>query len=132
MLDVQEIANRIIRECGEEVLKRADKDRPDEVNNGSVDFTENGFIVSFNGDFAGFFEFGTGTEETVDVKGKSAEKYLSDKPNLEKEAMKFYKNGRGSIGAKPYLYPAILWALDEIPKRFDREVLAVWNNLRFK
>lgn len=130
MLDLQKIAQSVIRDCGEEVLKRANSMRPDEVNSGNIEFTDSGFLVSFNGDFAGFFEFGTGTPDTVEF-GTSAEQYLADKPELEKEAMKFYKNGKGSIGAQPYLYPAMLWALDEIPKRIERESLAVWNGLRF-
>lgn len=131
MLNLQEITNRVIKECGEEVLRKANAYRPDEVNAGSIQFTNEGFIVSFNGQFAGYFEFGTGTQQTVEAGGTSAEKYLSDKPELEKEAMKFYKNGKGSIGARPYLYPAMLWALDEIPKRIKLEVNNVWNNLKF-
>lgn len=131
MLNLQEITNRVIKDCGEEVLRKANAYKPDEVNAGSIQFTNEGFIVSFNGDFAGFFEFGTGDNTTVEAGGTSAEKYLSDKPELEKEAMKFYKNGKGSIGARPYLYPAMLWALDEIPKRIKSESVSVWNNLKF-
>ena len=132
MLDLQEITNRVIKECGEEVLRRAESMKPDEVTErGRVEFFEGGFVVKYDDEISGFFEWGTGSSQTVKV-GVSAKEYLKDKPQeIKDEAMKLYKNGRGRIGAQPYLYPALLWALDEIPKRIKAEAVSVWNNLRF-
>ena len=124
MLDLQEITNRVIKECGEEVLRRAESMKPDEVTErGRVEFFEGGFVAKYDGDLSAYYEFSTGA---------FAKTYLADKPQeIKDEAMKFYKNGKGTLQSRPYLYPAMLWALDEIPKRIKSESVNVWNNLRF-
>ena len=124
MLDLQEITNRVIKDCGEEVLRRAESMKPSEVTErGRVEFFDGGFVVKYDGDMSAYYEFSTGV---------FAKTYLADKPQeVKDEAMKFYKNGRGTLQSKPYLYPAMLWALDEIPKRIKLEVNNVWNNLKF-
>lgn len=131
MLNLQEITTRVINEVGTECLRRANAMKPDEVNNGSIEFFEGGFVISYQSEISAFLEFGTGTSQTV-KDGVSAQSYLRDKPQeIKDEAMKFFKNGKGSIGAQPYLYPAILWALDEVPKRIEAECVAVWSKLKF-
>lgn len=132
MLDLQKIAQSVIAEVGRETLQRAESMKPDEVEeNGSVEFFDGGFVIKYSEEMSGYLEWGTGSSETVKI-GISAKQYLADKPQeIKDEAMKLYKNGRGTIGAQPYLYPAMLWALDEIPKRIERETLSVWNGLRF-
>ena len=125
MFDLQEITTRIIKEVGSETLKRAESMKPDEVDdNGTIEYFEGGFSISYNGDLAGYYEFSTGA---------FAKSYLADKPtDIKNEAMKFYKNGKGTLQSRPYLYPAILWAIAEIENRIESEVASQWNKLRFK
>lgn len=124
MLDLQKIAQSVINEVGRETLQRAESMKPDEVEeNGSVEFFDGGFLIKYNEDMTAYFEFRT---------GQFARSYLTDKPQeIKDEAMKFFKNGKGTIQGHPFIFPALLWALDEVPKRIERETLAVWNSLRF-
>lgn len=124
MLDLQEITSRVIAEVGRETLQRAESMKPDEVEeSGSVEFFDGGFVIKYNEDMTAFYEFRT---------GQFSKQYLADKPQeIKDEAMKFFKNGKGTIQGQPFIFPALLWALDETPKRIEREVTAVWNNLRF-
>ena len=124
MLNLQEIASRVIAEVGNETLQRAESMKPSEVEeSGSVEFFDSGFVIKYNGDISAYVEFGT---------GEFARSYLADKDTeIKDEAMKFYKNGKGRTKTQPYLYPAMIWALDEIPKRIEKEVTNIWNNLRF-
>lgn len=128
---IDTIIKEVIAEFGQNVLNEANAAKPDDIGNGSLELKDNGFVISFDGDWAAYYEFGTGTNQTVQS-GQSAQEYLSNKPEEVKgEAMKFFKDGKGSIGARPYLYPAILKALNEIPAEIERRVSDYWNNLRF-
>lgn len=63
-----------------------------------VDTTNNRVTIYFDGDMAGWLEFGTGIY---------ASNLLQSRPlEWKKEAMKFFVNGKGRNPAKPYLYPA--------------------------
>jgi hypothetical protein len=131
MFDLQKIANDVIKEVAEETLRQSESKKPSEVtSNGDITYIDGGFIISYDGDFSGYYEFGTGTRETVDV-GKSFEEERQGKPNeWVDEAGKFLKTGTGSIGSQPYLYPSILNAIDELPKQTELKVKEFWNKLK--
>lgn len=124
MLDLQEITQSVTQEIAQECLKMSESAKPSEVEeNGKVEVFEGGFKLIYTEELTVYVNFGTGPH---------AKAYLSDKPkSVQDEARQFKKERDGNLPTKPFIYPAILWALDEYPKRVEREVLNAWNVLRF-
>lgn len=83
-----------------------------------IEVTDSGYTawVYSDDELAAYVEFGTGVW---------ARTYLSGKPvEMVREAIKFYINGKGTMFAQPYLFPAyykyVGWFEPELKQRLDR------------
>lgn len=79
----------------------------------TVNIADNKVEIYFDGDLAGWIEFGTGIY---------AKNLLQSRPREWKdEAMKFFVNGSGRMPAQPYLYPAFINNRDKLIRDLDIE-----------
>lgn len=103
-----EYANRILNES------RSSFQVAEWRNDGLVEVSKDGVTLSFSNELMIFSEFGTGA---------FAAAYLADKPkDIKDEAMKFFKNGLGTMVSDPVIYPLVLRYVDEIPIEVSKRV----------
>ena len=130
---IKEIIATTIRELADETFAKVNADIVhgliDMNGSGRLEVRQNGFKIFFNDEHYAFLEFGTGNQETV-IEGKSAAQYLTEVEDWwEADAKQFIKNKRGQLGAHPFLYPNMLWAFEELPKRIDKNIQAYFDSL---
>lgn len=83
---------------------------------GSIDVVENeqGISVEVGAPYAAYVEFGTGGD---------ASSYVPTLPQeWQDEAEQFLVNGEGKTGQHPFLYPAVLRHIEELPEAVDEEI----------
>ena len=134
--EFKKIVTDTIKEVANETFQKVNSDIThgliDLPGSGTLEIVENGFTISFSGDEWAWIEFGTGNQNTV-KNGISAKDYLNDKPTwLKDDAMQFYKNGMGGIAAHPFLYPNMIKAWDELPKRIDSNLQKYFDSYVIK
>lgn len=113
---VKEVLLRSANEILQDALSRLPAESSNVRSSFAVEVTENGYKCTIFSDteVAAYIEFGT---------GDFAKAYLAGKPDeLVKEAMKFYVNGKGTMPAKPYLFPAFLARRDKIIELIDTRI----------
>lgn len=117
---VDDIINKVLLEFANKMLDAI----PSELRSSyTLTVEKNRVILWTEDEMAAYIEFGTGDDTTV-KNGLSAKSYLSGQPDMvQKEAIQFFKTGKGTIPAEPYLFPAFFkyrdWALLEMDKRIQ-------------
>lgn len=87
-----------------------------------VSVSDGGYTVTLFSDeeMAAYIEFGT---------GNFAATYLAGKPKeMVEDALKFFVNGKGTMPAKPYLFPAFYKYRDEIVKVMDKRIQKLFDS----